>query len=117
MKIPLFHDRENEGWRPLQLVVFLFVVSVLAVCSGCSTFDPEPPVAQQPSADWLVEQTGANWIFSDVDYFDQETFFADPPTHPVLQQLQSSCEEYGYDFDDLRYRAWGWIQAVNHEGE
>ncbi len=31
MKIPLFHDRADEGWRPLQLLVWLGVVLWLSI--------------------------------------------------------------------------------------
>lgn len=117
MKVPLFHDRDNEGWRPLQLLVPILIAVAIALCSGCST--PEPAVASAPPAEWLVEQTAWAWVAGqpEEEYADREEFFEDPPTHVVLLNLQERSQKYGYDFETLRAQAWEMVESVEHVGE
>ncbi len=88
---------------------------------GCSSIPPQPaPITQElVSPDWLVSRAAWFWVIDHREDYaaGEEVFFADPPTDPILLELQQRCQELGYDFPDLRQCVWDRVQRVEHLGE
>lgn len=95
----------------------LLLACALVALAGCN--HTEPTIAAPPDREWLVEITAWEWVAGQTEgeYRDRVTFFADPPEHEALQQLQSWSEEYGYNFATLRAEAWEWVKRVEHQGQ
>lgn len=104
-------EQIHRSWR------IVCAVAALAALAGCACV--EPPVASDPPESWLVEQTAWAWVAGqpEEDYRDREEFFATPPTHPVLINLQEQSQKYGYNFPALRADAWAWVENVEHAGQ
>lgn len=109
-KNPFIFFRPGGGTFVLALLLGLVLLQ-----TGCQT--PEPAVAADPRASYLVEMTRAQVLLSDIDYLDNPAFFDDPPTLEPLQQLQILSDQYGYDFKILRVEVYEDLLTVEPLGE